>query len=257
MLQNKHGLEKKYETIENLFKNKENFTVSDVQEALGNKRSTVYWILSNLAKKGYIYPTGKGIYSLQKKEKEIKSSISSLASLVINILKESGNEFFISGLDILSVFMEHVPETYPVILFVNKYSADEIYDVLSKNNIDAVTNRYFKNYHEIRRFSSVKEIVLIKETNEFVYSKNNLAVFEKAFVDLFYEVTRNDYPLSLQELVRIYLNMKRRISIDTARMKKIASRRNIQEDIRYITEYNHINQKAREFADILKKQELK
>ena len=46
-----------------------------------------------------------------------------------------------------------------------------------------------------------------------------------------------DYPLSIQELVRIYLNMRRRMSLNTNRMVKIASRRNIQQDIRHIVEH--------------------
>ena len=72
-----------------------------------------------------------------------------------------------------------------------------------------------KNYHVIRQLSSISEVVLIYHTNEFSYSKNEYASFEKAFVDLYYEVTRRQYPLPIQELVRIYRNMKRRISLDT------------------------------------------
>lgn len=257
MRQDRLSLVKKNELIINSFKNRDSFNVSDVQEILGEKRSTVYWTLSNLVHKGYIFSIGKGIYSLQRKEKELKPALSSLAAAAIKILKNSGIEFFISGLDILSVFMEHLPETYPTILFAYKYSVNEVSEILAKGGIDAVIDKNFKNYSAIKQISSIREIILIKETKEFTYSKNNLAVFEKAFVDLYYEITRKNYPLSLQELARIYLNMKRRIAIDTARLKKIASRRNILEDIRYISDYKRINSKTYEFVEFLKKQETK
>ncbi|MEA2014963.1 MAG: hypothetical protein U9N38_06650, partial [Thermodesulfobacteriota bacterium] len=87
------------------------------------------------------------------------------------------------------------------------------------------------------------------------YSENGLASFEKAFVDLYYEVTRRKYPLSVQELVRIYINMKRRTSLNTNRLVKAASRRNIHYDIRYIVEHGAITEHAREFVKILKNRE--
>jgi hypothetical protein len=149
--------------------------------------------------------------------------------------------------------MDHVPETYPVLLFVEKYSTDEIIDILSKNRIDALSHIKMKDYTAIRRMSSVAELVLLIPTQEFSYAKNGLASFEKAFVDIYYEVSRRDYPLPIQELVRIYLNMKRRISLNTNRMVKIASRRNIQQDIRYIVEHDAITDAAIEFVSNLRK----
>ncbi|MBI2252096.1 MAG: hypothetical protein HYU63_05060 [Armatimonadetes bacterium] len=38
-MQNKHSLERKYEKIKNFFITREYFTVSDAQEALGDKRA--------------------------------------------------------------------------------------------------------------------------------------------------------------------------------------------------------------------------
>jgi len=100
------------------------------------------------------------------------------------------------------------------------------------------------------------ELALLIPTQEFTYAANGLATVEKAFVDLYYEVSRRDYPLSIQELVRIYLNMRRRMSLNTNRMVKIASRRNIQQDIRYIVEHDAITDAAMEFVNNLRKRNL-
>jgi hypothetical protein len=247
-------LEDKAALLRERFQDKPDFTISDAASVLQEKQSTLYWTLHKLTQGGYISRTGQGLYSFQNRGTEsIQPILSTLASRILNVLGETGHDFFISGLDILTVFMDHVPETYPVLLFVGKSDADEVADILSRNKIDVIPNNNIKAYSAIRRMSSVGELALLIPTQEFAYAANGLATFEKAFVDLYYEVSRRDYPLSIQELVRIYLNMRRRMSLNTNRMVKIASRRNIQQDIRYIVEHDAVTPAAIKFVDHLRK----
>lgn len=233
------------------------FTISDAASTLGEKQSTLYWTLHKLKQSGYISRTGQGLYSFEiKRTESIQPILSALASRILNILGETGHDFFISGLDILAVFMDHVPETYPVLLFAGKSDAEEVAEILTRNKIDVVSYNHIQDYPAIRRMSSVGELALLIPTQEFAYAANGLASFEKAFVDLYYEVSRRDYPLSIQELVRIYLNMRRRMSLNTNRMVKVASRRNIQQDIRYIVEHDAITDAAMEFVNNLRKRNL-
>jgi hypothetical protein len=250
-------LEDKAALFRERFQDKPDFTISDAASVLQEKQSTLYWTLHKLTQGGYISRTGQGLYSFQNRGAEsIQPILSTLASRILNVLGETGHDFFISGLDILTVFMDHVPETYPVLLFAGKSDAEEVADILSRNKIDVVPYTNIKDYSAIRRMSSVGELALLIPTQEFAYAANGLATFEKAFVDLYYEVSRRDYPLSIQELVRIYLNMRRRMSLNTNRMVKIASRRNIQQDIRYIVEHDAITDAAMEFVDNLRKRNL-
>jgi hypothetical protein len=244
-------LEDKAALLRERFQDKPDFTISDAASVLQEKQSTLYWTLHKLTQGGYISRTGQGLYSFQNRGAEsIQPILSTLASRILNVLGETGHDFFISGLDILTGFMDHVPETYPVLLFVGKSNAEEVADILSRNKINVVPYTNIKDYSAIRRMSSVGELVLLIPTQEFAYAANGLAIFEKAFVDLYYEVSRRNYPLSIQELVRIYLNMRRRMSLNTNRMVKIASRRSIQQDIRYIVEHNAITDAAMEFVNI-------
>jgi len=243
--------------LQERFQDRPDFTISDAASVLEEKQSTLYWTLHKLTSSGYISRTGQGLYSFQNREAEsIQPILSRLAGRILDVLRETGHDFFISGLDILTVFMDHVPETYPVLLFSGKSDADEVADILSKNKIDVVPYANIKDYSTIRRMSSMGELALLIPTQEFTYAANGLATFEKAFVDLYYEVSRRDYPLSIQELVRIYLNMRRRMSLNKNRMVKIASRRNIQQDIRYIVEHDAITDAAMEFVDNLRKRNL-
>lgn len=226
------------------------FTVSDVQSILAGKKSTLYWSLWNLVDKGYIRRVGKGLYSFHEKDVTIQPIPSELAKRAWDILSQSGFQFFISGLDILSIFMDHKPEKYPVIVFTYKYSLNEVFDMLSRNDINVVLGSQYKLLHN-KQFSTTGGILSLYPTTEFDYSKSGYASVEKAFVDTYFEVTRNSYPLSIQELTKIYVNMKRRMSLDTKRLIKIATRRNIHYDIRYIVESKHVTKDALNFGRII------
>lgn len=248
----KMTVENKAALIKEKLRGKTSFTVADVRPILDEKDTTLNWTIWNLTQSRYINRIGKGVYTFEKKEKNLQPILSGLAQKVLSVLRESGQDFFISGLDILSIFMEHLPESYPVLLFVDKSTVENTQDILSKNGIDIISNTSFREYRSIRQMASVNELTLMIPTREFSYSEKGLASFEKAFVDLYYEVTRREYPLSIQELVRIYLNMERRLPLNTNRLIKIASRRNIHPDIRYIVEGDQISEKAYTFVDLIR-----
>ena len=246
------GLQKNLDRIKDRLKNTETFTVLDVEQALEKKKTTVYWILWSLVNKGLLQRRGKGIYSLHWKEDNIAPILSGLAKKIINILDNKGYQFFVSGLDIVSVFMEHIPETYPILLFVHTHSYDDVYDILLKN--DMKITHYSKANEDFyrRNLSYQSDQIIMYKTKEFGYAKDGLASKERAFIDLYHEVTKKEYSLPFEELVRIYVNMRHRVPLDTKRLLKIASRRNVYYDIRYITENKQITDRAYKFVNILR-----
>ena len=125
-------------------------------------------------------------YLLKDRTKSV--FLSHPAEYVKDFLDETGFEYYISGLDILAKYMQHVPEQYSVIVFI----------------------------------------------------------------DLYFAISRNGYPLSLQQLVRIYQNLSRLGNIDKKKMITVATKRNIQYDIRFIVESQFITEQAIEFVEILR-----
>ena len=97
--------------------------------------------------------------------------------------------------------------------------------------------------------------VVLYMTENFDFATNGLASIEKAFVDFYYAVTRNGYPVAIQELVRIYENLTRLGNIDKKKMISVAMKRGIQYDIRFIVESKFITEAAMKFVDILNKGE--
>ena len=229
------------------------FTVSDAVSALEIKETTVRWTLWNLVDLGKIIRLGHGVYSLKHQEKQIaRPQLSPLSHKVKSILEESGILFFISGLDILVGYMIHVPEKYPVLAFIEQTSIEDAQELLMKQKIDSIISPKINEFEKFRNLPSLGEIVILRKTKEFNYSHEGLAEPEKAFVDLYYEVTRASYPLSLGELGRIYLNMRRRGSLNEKRLSKIAIRRSLHHDIRFILNHKRISGHAFKFTKILK-----
>ena len=152
--------------------------------------------------------------------------------------------------------MHHVPEKYPVILFIEKSAKEEIKDVLRENAFEVVEAAQTKAVYEKYVYTGQEPSwVIMYQTESFDFAEDGLATIEKAFVDLFYAVTRNGYPVALQEMVRMYENLVRLGNIDKKKLITVAVRRGIQYDIRFIVESKFITEDAMKFVEILRRGE--
>ncbi|NLN48886.1 MAG: hypothetical protein GX154_07375 [Clostridiales bacterium] len=252
MQNKKSALDKKFEIIKKTFGEKSFFKVEDAQNVLNIKRSTLYWDLYNMVEQGYLTRVGKGKYTLNYHAIDDKPLVSFLANKISEMLQETGLQFYISGIDVLLKHMQHVPDSYPIMLFADKYSKDEIEDMLLKNNIHVVSSNELKTSNTIVKLNTLNDIVILYETSKFDYAANGFASNEKAFVDLYYEVTRQDFPLPLQELARIYSHMEFRGVIDKKKLIQAAYDRNTHYDIRFIVESKYISEAAYKFVDMIR-----
>ena len=197
-----------------------------------------------------------GVYSFNEWKGKKNISLSGTAEKIGILLDETGFDYYISGLDILQKYMQHVPEQYPIMVFIQKEAKEEITDVLSRNFYEIAEPIKLKEiYQAISYTGQNPELVILYQTENFEDSENGVATIEKAFVDLYYSVTRNGYPLALQELVRVYENLVRLGNIDKKKMVTIASKRGIQYDLRFIAEAKFITGQARKFVEILERNE--
>ena len=169
---------------------------------------------------------------------------------------ETGFDYYISGLDILQKYMLHIPEQYPIVICIQKESKNELTDILTNHFYEVVEPRRLKEKYEAIQYNGKNnDIIIIYLTENFEDREDGLATIEKAFVDLYYAVTRNGYPLALQELVRIYENLVRLGNIDRKRMIAVAAKRGIQCDLRFIAEAKFVTGSARKFVEILERDE--
>lgn len=250
------ALEQKYKKIVETFGKQTNFYVEEVQQIFPDmKKSSLYWNLSKLVEKGYLKRVRNGVYAFNEWRGKKPVYLSRSAEYIKDFLDETGFDYYISGLDILSKYMQHVPEQYPVIVFIEKEAKEEIHDNLLFKGIDVIEPIQIKKLYEDAVYSGSNSIqVVLYPTENFSYNEDGLAIIEKAFIDLYFAISRNGYPLSLQELVRIYQNLSRLGNIDKKKMITVATKRNIQYDIRFIVESQFITEQAIKFVEILRRE---
>ena len=249
------SIDDKYQKLLEALSGQQTFIMADVNEIFPElSRATRYWLVSELAKKGYIRRIRRGSFAFNEWMGKKNIAISKEAERLTSVLLETGFYFYVSGLDILAKYMHHVPEQYPIILFAEKAAKDEVKSVLAENRFLVFDPVDLKGRYEDAVYAGRDETqVVLYLTDTFEYGEGGLATLEKAFVDTYFSVTRNGYPLALQELVRIYENLLRTGNIDQRRTITIASRRSIQYDIRYIVESRYITDEARQFVEIMKR----
>lgn len=251
------ALAAKYQKMVELLGEQSTFYVDEVQKIFpGMKKSSLYWNMSKLVDGGYLRRIRNGVYAFNEWKGKKSISLLGFTEKIRDVLDETGFDYYISGLDILHKYMQHVPEQYPNIVFIRKESKAEVTEVLSGNNYKVIEPINLKEIYKNNVYAGIEEAtILLYQTENFEDSENGLATIEKAFVDLYFAVTRNEYPLALQELVRIYANLVRLGNIDKKRMISVAAKRSIQYDIRFIAESKFITKQALKFVEILEKDE--
>lgn len=251
------ALEKKYNSIEEKLREQTTFYMEDVQAIFPDmKQSSIYWNLSKMVEAGYLKRVRTGVYAFNEWKGKTKIALTEDIKRVQEILDESGFGYFISGLDVLQRFMQHVPEQYPMLLFVEKSAHDEIINYLLDGGFVVVKPSGIRQQYEDAILAGIeKKQIIVYDTENFDYENDGIATIEKAFVDLYFSITRNGYPLSLQELVRVYQNLVRLGNIDKKKLITVSTKRNLQSDIRLIVETPYITEEAMQFAMILRKGE--
>jgi hypothetical protein len=251
------ALEKKYTTIEDKLKEQTTFYMEDVQSIFPDmKKSSIYWNLSKMVDAGYLKRVRTGVYAFNEWKGKTRIVLTEDIKKVQKALDESGFEYFISGLDVLQRFMQHVPEQYPMILFVEKYAHSEIINYLRDGGFAVVKPSEIRKQYDDAMIAGIdQKQVIVYDTENFDYENDGIATIEKAFVDLYFSITRNGYPLPLQELVRVYQNLVRLGNIDKKKLITVSTKRNLQSDIRLIVETPYITEGAMQFALLLRKGE--
>lgn len=244
----------KFQKIQSSLPEQQTFVMADVRDIFPElSNATLYWLVSELVNLGYFKRIRRGTFAFNEWMGKKNISISGEAKRLSDALEETGFYFYVSGLDILAKYMHHVPEQYPIILFAEKTAKGEVKSLLTNNKFLVFEPTELKKRYEDVLYAGREETqVVLYLTDSFEFSEDGLATLEKAFVDTYYSVTRNGYPLALQELVRIYENLQRTGNIDRRKTVTIASRRSIQYDIRYIVESRYITDEARKFVDIMR-----
>ena len=247
--------------IKKRFADSPEFTVADIRQLFPQTNpKTVNWKIFKLIQRDLLTRQAQGTYSLKKADSEEVSSseydyLSNRARRVYGILQNFGYEYYISGLDGLSEDLLHFPENFPVIAVTEKAGLLELQEELINNQLTVMTQKNYSSKFD-RIFSNNFDVILLQGKN-FELAKQGIAVKEKAFIDLYYAVTRMNYAFSVQELERTFDTLIRKKAIMSFRIKEAAKDLSISNEIEYIMNISKLPEAARSFAQIrLEKSEL-
>lgn len=246
-------LEEKYRVIKEAFRENVIFTAQDVYDVFKDEnKNSISWHLSKLTSNGYLRRMGRGKYMINVQGKEEPPVISNIAKKTLDILSETGFDYYLTGIDVLAKYLHHVPETYPVMLFVYKHSVEEVVNLLAQNMISAIDHAKGYNQEFFLQFNTRRDWVLIFPTESFAYQKDHIAEREKAFIDLYYEISRNQFPLAIQELARVYNNMLSSGALNKSKLIKTAYVRHIEAEIRFMVDGARMKKAAFQFVNALR-----
>jgi len=196
---------------------------------------TVSWHLYNCLNQGLISRTMHGNYTLSSSIPEVEERLSHMPirnCMIFDFMCKSGFDFYMTGLDGLNGIGFDVSGDYPVLLCCRKKDVKDV-QIETMRQFDLTLTEFdtqmLSNEKTKRRIQYV-----ILGSNDFSLQKNHFAFPEKAFIDLYYAVTRLDYPISIEELPHILSLIKP----NSYRFKRATKDRKISHELDFLMNYN-------------------
>lgn len=179
------------------------FTIENASKYLGLGRRATYSLVKELIEKRELVKIARDIYKFSKLRTKpgLNTKLENLRKL---LLKKTSLEFSFTGLSVLEKYLHHIPYSIVYLLYIEPGSGEEVNDLISSK----VTVLINPSYEEITLFlekTKVKTLLVARELNYFYGSKEGIASYEKAFIDLYFEVTRGNLPFihtDINEILR-------------------------------------------------------
>ena len=207
---------------------------------------TVSWHLHEELGKGFVEKLGHGRYRLSAStpmDFERLSNIPQLSRDAYSCLSSSGFDFYLSGLDCMNGIGFKVEGSYPVILCTRKQSLKDV-QLLLMREFDLAITEEESNILGMGKLRNRIQFVILSSSN-FALQSDRFAFPEKAFVDLYFAVTRMEYPLPVKELPHV-LSL---IRPNLYRFRNATKDRGLSNELNFLISYNRDFIKA--FSDFI------
>lgn len=200
-----------------------------------SNQKTISWHLHKQMLRGNIIQASHGVYVLPQEKYNIDDSIRVLGERsmrAFEALDDTGYDFYLSGLDALNGVGFTASGDYPTIVCAAKHRVKDVQLELMRLFDFAVTEDEYENINDKALKDKIQFVILSTDAMEL--SNEHFALIEKAFVDLYYAVTRMDYPISVTELPHI-LSL---INPNPFRFKMATRDRHLSDELNFLINYN-------------------
>lgn len=212
------------------------FTFSDAASALKLSRRSVSELLKGLVAEKRIARTGRGVYTFIEKPAHTVSveALTDPSRRLHSAFASRGLEFALSCLDILGDYTHLALRRFPHFCWVASGSEDWAMDIAEDVNLSPLREPDESHILLAMELSNASGLAIIRKTTVFYATTGGLASVERALVDLYYEVTRDRFPIDTAELMRIYYNTLTSISLEYPKMLRYAGLRRFRGEIEWI-----------------------
>lgn len=198
------------------------------------KKSRLYELLNELIKENKLVKIAEGIYKLKDIDRiKIPDEITRLS----NMLKKSiTRKFKFTALSVLFPFVHHTPYIVTYTIYVEKGSAEDFKDAILKiePTLIVLLNPRKDDILLIINEAKKNKILVIRENNYFYSKEYGLAYFDTAFVDIYFEVSRDKIPFMKSDLKEILKSLVLKDLINYSRIMRYAHERKLTKEIKKI-----------------------
>ena len=239
--------------LEHECKNKE-ISFEKLIDKLPYKKSKLYELLNELIQKNKAVKIAEGIYKL--KETETIPIPEEVIKLSNKLKKAITRKFKFTALSVLFPFVHHTPYSIIYTIYAEKGSSEDFKDAISKiePRLTVLLNPKKSDIMLIINEAKENKIFVIRENNYFYGKEHGIAYPDTAFVDLYFEVSRDKIPFMKSDLKEILKELMLKDLINYSRMMRYAHERKLTGEIKnFLLELSADIQLPRGGLDVLQK----
>jgi hypothetical protein len=210
------------------------FTLDELLRKLPFKKSKTYSLLKELIKMDKITKIAEGVYKLKEASGiAIPKEIITLAAKLKGTITR---KFKFTALSILLPFAHHTPYSVVYSLYVEKGSGEDFKEAIAKINPEIISLLNPEKSDILLLMNEAKKnmIIAIRENSYFYGKEAGMAHLDTAFVDLYFEVSRDKIPFMATDVKEILKELMSKDLINYSRLMRYAHDRKLTSEIKKI-----------------------
>ena len=219
--------------LEKEYRNQE-FTFKELLTKFPYKKSKLYELLNDLIKTNKVIKIAEGTYKLR--ESEIFKIPEEISNLSDKLKTKITRKFKFTGLCVLLPFIHHTPYSITYLIYVERGSGEDFKELISrmKPAMSILLNPKREDILLILNETKKNKIVAIRENNYFYGKEYGIAYFDTSFVDLYFEVSRNNIPFMKSDIKEILKELILKNLVNYSRLMRYAHERKLTHEIKDI-----------------------
>ncbi|MEA3254582.1 MAG: DUF6577 family protein [Candidatus Altiarchaeota archaeon] len=205
------------------------FSIKDASKCLKLSERATYYKTRELISKGELIRIARNTYKFsdQRTKPRLNPQLNNIRK---NLLKTSF-DFSFTGLSVLDKYIHHIPYQMIYTLYVEPGSGEAINDLI-KSKTTHLMNPSYEDVILLLEKTRARNLLVARELNYLYSTREGTASYEKAFTDLYFEVTRKKIPFIHTDLYEILRSLIMNDELNYSTLLRCAGIRKIKDEIK-------------------------